>query len=721
MINVHRIDDPGIRIVDGIEGVQCTLWTDEPVAPDPVDPEETGILYELDHAVRIETGELIVPNLETIHVREADGSYEGTYSPGEDRLQIDPGQQVDILGAVKLYLVPDSPGLLYTEDSEVILEFDGRATLELGFRSLHNTPAGTIICPEEPESLMTAISAFSSSLQMTSCERSYPNHQGHPPALEFGDHLSIPDQIQPPETGVTIEIPPELEYIFPAAPLAYYLGAELVPGPEPVLDYGTGRYSLNGAREYEDATIETLRAVHFLDCIVRTEGYFQLDLAVEKEFYNVVGEEFDPAELYDQSLTEQLETYLDMVTSVDGFETLLPDWSVCVDIVPEIEHARALPYLVDELALIRMKAHGDRPDPNTEVVETMDDFLRSGEATVDLDDIFYLEDAPAMTQAYLGEHVAVKATNLSVDVLERRVDRPERSDSRISVAVICNDPMMEEESVVETYYGIRDLIHFDVEGYHEVTRERLADLLTSDYDLIHYIGHVDDDGIQCADGPLDVNSLPEITADAVLLNGCASYEQGKALIDAGALASVVTVTPISNSLATKVGRAIARTLNCGFPVNAALDVVSKHTPTVQYSIVGDGNLQLVQSESGVPYYLEAEPASKTSGEFDAFLVDIFGYPVSNHGPGSVTHPHLGGTTNNLVFGQLKQVLVDVDEFAWFCEKTFYPVSINRALYWTDELSNADLDELLDGSDLRSTGGRSTTAFQRRHSLVQHQQ
>ena len=64
---------------------------------------------------------------------------------------------------------------------------------------------------------------------------------------------------------------------------------------------------------------------------------------------------------------------------------------------------------------------------------------------------------------------------------------------------------------------------------------------------------------------------------------------------------------------------------------------------------------------------------------------------------------------------------DVDEFAWYCEKTFYPVNVNRALYWTDELSRADLDELLDGSNSGPTRSGSTTAFQRRHALVQHQQ
>lgn len=82
---------------------------------------------------------------------------------------------------------------------------------------------------------MAAISALSSALKTTTCERSYPTLRGHPPRIECGDKLHIPDELSRPETGIRLEVPPSLENVFVAAPLVYYLGAEMVPGEKPRL------------------------------------------------------------------------------------------------------------------------------------------------------------------------------------------------------------------------------------------------------------------------------------------------------------------------------------------------------------------------------------------------------------------------------------------------------------------------------------------------------
>ena len=591
MITIRSTDEPGVRIVDEIEKVQCHLWTGESVTPDPVDPDESAIFYPVDSVVRFEASEVTVPLTTTVHVRNADGSYNDTYNPNENQLQVSARHQIDIPAPVKLYVVADTDGRLVAGDDVTTLEFETTATVELGVRSLHSKPAGTITCRRTPESLMAAISAFSSSLKMTSCERSYPSHRGHPPTLEFGDELEIPDEIEPPETGITIEVPPYLEYIYPVAPLAYYLGADLVPGPEPVLDYQHGQYLLSRPPGYQETVIETLRGIHFLDCMVRTEGLFELELAVEEEFYDLIDVTFDTATLYDQPLTEQVATYVDVLTSTPEFDRILPSWSVCVDVTPEFEHARAFPYLLDELPLIRTKTHDATFESDPTFEDPVDDFLRSDTPDDLAEALFELADAPATTHSYLGHGIALEADNLTLDSLQRRQADRVRSDPRISVAVVCNDPMMSDESIVETYYGLRDLIQFDVEDYHELTTDELAELLESEFDLIHYIGHVEKAGLRCEDGLLDVRSLPKVNTDAVLLNGCTSYEQGQALVEAGASASVVTVSSISNGQATKVGRAIARALNCGFTLRSALHMVSKHAPTLQYSIVGDGSLE----------------------------------------------------------------------------------------------------------------------------------
>ena len=45
----------------------------------------------------------------------------------------------------------------------------------------------------------------------------------------------MPDVVDAPDTGITIEVPPEYGAIYTVAPLAYYLGATVEAGTEPAL------------------------------------------------------------------------------------------------------------------------------------------------------------------------------------------------------------------------------------------------------------------------------------------------------------------------------------------------------------------------------------------------------------------------------------------------------------------------------------------------------
>jgi len=92
---------------------------------------------------------------------------------------------------------------------------------------------------------------------------------------------------------------------------------------------------------------------------------------------------------------------------------------------------------------------------------------------------------------------------------------------------------MSEEDIVEEFYGARDLFEFDISVYYELTGAELREVLHSDADFLHYIGHVDEDGFQCADGMFDARTMETVEVDAFLLNACQSYKQGQALVDRG--------------------------------------------------------------------------------------------------------------------------------------------------------------------------------------------
>lgn len=112
-------------------------------------------------------------------------------------------------------IVPDGRGI----------GFDDETTVRLGTRSARPASSATVTTTDEPRDLMAAISTFGSAVATRSPERPLPLFQGHPPALERGEELRIPDRIDTPNAGVTVQLQPERAYAYAAAPLATYIAA----------------------------------------------------------------------------------------------------------------------------------------------------------------------------------------------------------------------------------------------------------------------------------------------------------------------------------------------------------------------------------------------------------------------------------------------------------------------------------------------------------------
>jgi len=126
--------------------------------------------------------------------------------------------------------------------------------------------------------MMEAVSALPSALKTTSPERTWPTLRGHPPLLELGDRLEIPDAIDPPDGEISLTVPREYASVYQAAPLAFFLGATIRPGTEPMLETSRFEYSLSTPRSFEDEIAHLLKRFFFLDAIVRMDGMFRYEL-----------------------------------------------------------------------------------------------------------------------------------------------------------------------------------------------------------------------------------------------------------------------------------------------------------------------------------------------------------------------------------------------------------------------------------------------------------
>lgn len=695
-IERHPLFD-GVRIVDPIEGTQFTLLT--PASVDPTESETDEFYFPVDTAASICTNEIETPYLVDVWIRDTDGNLVAQ-STNDEEISVPPGQyNLEVSSAqMKLYLAVEGSVSVEAHDDRIRLSFGLTSCVTIGVRSMHEQPAATITTTGEPEDLMAAISAFGSALKTTTCERSFPTLRGHPPLLERGDELDVPDYLDVPETGVRIEVPPAHEYIYPVASLAYYLGATVMPGSEPRL-YADGEwFSLTADGDFETTVARVLKHVFLMDSVTRTEGYYTVDLHEREVIEDRV--DLDFADLYEQSLAEQVRTYLSV--PYEKIEDAVPRWKLTADVVPEPEHAETLPFLANDLSVIRCPSHETIQSRSIHDTETtLSDFFGSSSATARggltrstslsrsetsnseqpfEEHVFRPEESESIEQAYVGDGVPLGASKLTMEAFTRRLEYQPSEDARTEVLVVCNEPEMADENIVSDIYGTREWLDFDITIKNELTTDEMEDVLATDADFLHYIGHVDEEGVRCTDGWLDTRTLDEVGVSAFLLNACKSYEQGQALVEKGAIGGIVTVADLLNETATKLGQTVAHLLDAGFSLLASLDLLERRSIIGnQYLVVGDGNAQVVESQTGTPYLARVEYGSEKMD------VQLHFYPSRNYGIGSLVSPKLGDSSMKYLTGdETERYSIDMNGAGKFFKNHGFPVEIDDSIYWSEE-------------------------------------
>ena len=508
--------------------------------------------------------------------------------------------------------------------------------------------------------------------------------------IELGDELSIPEGLSPPETGVEIAIPTDYQSVFVAAPLAYYVGATLVPGDHPVLRGENGfEHALDTARGFEAEVERVLKQVFFLDCLTRTEGYYPVELHERAEVERLV--DLDFTDLYQCSLTEQLEAYLDVPYSI--LEPYLPDWKLTSHVELTPTSIETLPFVVNDLAVVRTP-RAQEVTPSEIEAAAVDEFFRDGDFTRSTSESPALsqsfmqpEASGALEDAWIGSDTPIGASKTTAEAFRNRLGRTP-TDGEITITVVCNDVGMDEEQIaVHNVYGSREELPFDVTIRENLTTAELRDELARERDFFHYIGHIDAAGFQCTDGALDATTLETVGVDAFFLNACASYEQGLALIERGAIGGVVTLSDVINSGAMAIGQVMARLLNCGFPIHAALEVARGESLVGgQYTIVGDGGLAIAQAESVSPVLCEI--TTESDREFDLCMKT---FATSNIGMGSLFMPFLNQSSGYyLSSGAIEEFSVTTEELEALFSLENVPVRIDGSLSWSDELKLRDV-------------------------------
>jgi hypothetical protein len=704
-------DAPGLTVTDHIENTQFELYTDRRVDPRPSAVEDH--YFPVDASVTVEAESIEIPRIAVVETRSSDGTLlargdDLSMPAGRYHLGIDPAP-------TKLYLYFRSGFTVTTTDRTTRIELAGATEVTLGFRSLHQRPAGTITTPTDPEPLMEAVSYLGSALQTTSPERSFPTLRGHPPLVEPGDEFTVPTRIERPETGVRIVVPPTYRALYPVVPLAYYFGAEVVPGSLARIEGDGWEHSLEP--DVERRAAQVLRQSFHFDCIARTEGFYPVELH-ERETTAI---DLDWASLYEAPIAERLGTYLEV--PFDRIEPELPQWTLTTDVRPDPDNVEALPFVAGELSIVRSPEtvtpaesgpgggigflRAPEPEPGTLVrggpggggvsagppdAAGVPDSRGADPPGTDapsepgsaLASAEFVRPDPVETveHAWVGDGVPLDANKATLDAYRRRLETETVEQSRISVLVVCNDEQMREEGKVSDLYGLRDMVQFDIEVRHDLTRAEMREVLASDVDFLHYIGHVDDRGMQCTDDYLDLTQEDlRVDVSAFLLNACQSYEQGEALIHRGSRGGIVTLSDVANSPATKLGRIVARLMNSGFNLRTALHVAKRELLTGhQYIVVGDGATTICQSRSGIAAVIDIEP------DGSALDFTMSAYPNGPYGVGTMYSPTIDDVSENYAVPTDARIReISSERLTDLLQLETVPVFYDGELYWSDEL------------------------------------
>ena len=688
LLSFEPQDDPnGIAIVDHIERRRCTLETAHSV--DPRTASVDSFYFPVDQGVSITTDRVTLPHTVAVCLRNHAGFMIDELTQGDSRDFPSDLYSIELSAPIKLYVVIEAaPSVAVTTD-EVTISFDTPVKVLIGARSHHKHPAATIETTADPTDMMEAVSYLSSALKTTTVERSYPTLRGHPPTIELGDRHRIPDVLQRPETGVRIELPTDREHVFTASTLAYYLGAKMVPAERArlVTDSGFVHELETQSRGFEEEVERVLKQVFFLDCITRTEGFYPVNLHERNAIEDRVDLNFEY--LYDQPIGRQLTEYLKVPFSI--LESNLPQWKLTAYTTPEAKKVEMVPFLVNDLAVIRTAnpmVHGSletrQRSGNNDLRNssfTRSRQLRSSDPSPNEPRLVDLDKSDSLEQTWLGEGAPMAASKAMIEAFKNRLFRnPSQGD--IDITVVCNDPEMgSERDVADQIYGSREKLPFDVSIKKEVTTAELENVLASEIDFFHYIGHIEPRGFECKDGYFDAGSLDQSGVDAFFLNACSSYNQGLRLIKAGSICGIVTLQEVINSGAERIGKILTRLLNAGFPMRASINIAKQQSIMGgHYLVVGDGSHDIVQTQSGNP------TLGKVERNCDGYSIKYYSYPTSDKGMGTIHYPYIGDNNEYyLISGENDTFQIDEKQLRDYLQIENSLNEIFGELKWSSEI------------------------------------
>lgn len=633
VVTIQPSGDDGLLLRDCLQRNEITVICENHTGFAPTSTE--SFPYPVDAAVETRTSEVIIPNEPLLDITAPDGTL--VAAAREETTRLGPGEFfLCAQASVRLYIRVSGPFITeaferYDKGDKTRIRFpdtaeNGLHRVAIAVRSDHKLPPGTVTTPAEPEPLMQALSTFGPSMNLMTPQRTFPSLRTRPPRLGLGDSLDLAGFDQ--ASGAEIAVPATMRAVVSTAPLAYYANARVVPTTgNPVFRVGDEEHSFSPVGEgYCREIAWLLRSLVGLDIYARERSKYRFITDAEQSIGGSITArrcDYDLGEIAEQPLHRRLETYLSIPE--EQYAHSVPEAESTFHIadveagIPALSRAayRICPVKTTDWNCSEKNkqttgtANGARElfressNHSSEARET--DSSTGDRSQRSAPDFCRVTETDARNEVLVsqGDKIATNATTLTPPAIDAVV-KPAPRDGPLRLAVVCTDERMADElAIAEEYETWAREVELDV--VNGATKAELRSMLVDEYDYFHYIGHAQNDGLQCSDGWLDTHSLEESKVRVAVLNACHSLNQGLGLIEAGTPGVIATRRRVENDAALQVGEKLAYLMWTGYTLQAAYRLVSRVCDTAEnYLPLGAGILSV--AEEHTPQHFEVERA-----------------------------------------------------------------------------------------------------------------
>jgi len=505
----------------------------------PIDATVTGrlseIRYDLQNFIEISRldGEFIPDHAtDPAHAVSTcqlvdDAEYHLSLPEGQYRCQLNSDLDVYIgfTGAASVRYRPSSP---------LVISFPYPTPVSFGFKSFIDYPRHELQVEPTPDGVATAMTAFSVPFSTTGVDRVHRPYRGYPPLVRTGPETVIPEAVTDTRasSGIEFRLPADLETLYPAAPLAYYLSADVSihDGP-PTLSTQSFTHEFDDGSSFPSQVVDCLRRVFFLDMVGSWHGQPTRRLA-EHDALEDAG--FVLETYAENTLEERLELALTYSESQLG--PVLPPWPTRVTVEPSLEALPALPHLLYDFSAISVTGssaidHHAIPasgDPTADALydrTRIDGRLVTHSSTIQPDGNPEQAVFTSCQQAY-----------------RNRLRFLEEAHTELSVLVVVGaDVSLSEtaKAAIRDRYHRRDaIVSPTVRVLDDPLEEELRDALESGGNLLHAIGSDGASTISCQDGSLEVSSVSHANVELFILDGF-DATVGSAFIENGSVGGAI--------------------------------------------------------------------------------------------------------------------------------------------------------------------------------------